>query len=111
MLTIKLLIAIATIGFGIWATLAPRKILQLVGLAAQDGRGLSEARVALGAIYIGAGSACLWLQASAAFATLGLAYLVMAVVRLLAIFKDHSSDRSNWASLVLEAMMGLLLLF
>ena len=111
MLTIKLLIAIATVGFGIWAALAPRKILMLVSLAAQDGRGLSEARVALGAIYIGAGSACLWLQVQAAFATLGLAYLVMAVVRLIAIFKDQASDRSNWASLVLEAVMGLVLLF
>lgn len=111
MLVIKMLIAIATVGFGVWGTLAPRKILQLVGLSAQDGRGLSEARVALGAIYIGAGSACLWLQAPATFATLGLAYLVMAVVRLMAIFIDHSSDRSSWASLVLEAVMGLLLLF
>ena len=110
MLSIKLFIAMATTGFGIWATLAPRKILALVGLVAQDGRGLSEARVALGAIYIGAGSACLLLQVPAAFATLGLAYLAMAVVRLLAIFKDHASDRSNWASLVLEAVMGSLLL-
>ena len=46
----------------------------------------------------------------AAFAVLGLAYLAMAVVRLLAIFKDRASDRSNWASLVLEAVMGALLL-
>ena len=110
MLLTKLLIALATIGFGVWAALAPHKILQLVGLVAQDGRGVSEARVALGAIYIGAGGACLWLQVPAAFAVLGLAYLAMAVVRLLAIFKDRASDRSNWASLVLEAVMGALLL-
>ena len=110
MLTTKILIAVATIGFGIWATLAPARLLMLVGLAAHNGRGIAEARVAFGAIYIGAGSACVWLQEPAAFATLGLAYLAMAVVRLAAIIKDHASDRSNWASLVLEAVMGLLLL-
>lgn len=110
MLTIKLIIAIATIAFGIWAVLSPAKLLMVVGLAAHNGRGLSEARVALGAIYIGAGSACIWYREPAAFATLGLAYLVMAGVRLPAIFKDKASDRSNWASLVLEAVMGALLL-
>ena len=105
-----MLIAIATLMFGVWATLAPRKLLLLVGLAAQDGRGITEARVAFGAIYIGTGLTCLWFREQAVFAALGFAYLVMAGVRLVAIVRDQSSDRSNWASLALETVMGLLLL-
>lgn len=110
MLTVKLIIAVATIAFGVWATLAPRRVLRLVGLAAEGARGITETRVALGAIYLGAGGACLWLQEPAAFATLGLAYLVMAIVRLAAIVTDRSADPSNWASLILEAGLGVLLL-
>lgn len=108
--TVKLLIAVATIAFGIWAVLAPRRALALVGLTADGARGITESRVALGAIYIGAGGACLWLQEPAAFATLGLAYLVMAMVRLIAIVVDRSGNASNWASLVLEVGLGVLLL-
>jgi len=41
---------------------------------------------------------------------LGLAYLVMALVRAVAIVLDRSADGSNWASLGLEAVLATLLL-
>jgi len=110
MLTVKLIIAVITIVWGVWAVLAPRRVLALVGLGAEGARGVTESRVALGALYIGAGGACLWLPEPAAFATLGLAYAAMAAVRLPAIIIDRSADASNWASLVLEVGLGGLLL-
>lgn len=106
----KLVVAGITILFGIWVILAPRKVLPLIGMSADGARGITETRVALGAIYVGSGLACLLFSDPAAFATLGLAYLVMALVRAVAIVVDRSADGSNWASLGLEVVFALLLL-
>jgi hypothetical protein len=109
-LIIKLIAASLTLLFGIWAVAAPEKVMSLIGMAATGPRGITEARVALGAIYIGLGAYCLWTRTPAAFATLGAAYCVMATVRLISIFADGSADTSNWASLAVEALCGLVLL-
>ncbi len=111
MLTVQLLSAALTLLFGVAAVCAPVKILSLVGLRTETGRGITEARVALGAIYLGAGAACLWLQQPAAFATLGFAYCVMAVVRAVSMLIDRSADASNGVSLALEIGLGLVLVF
>lgn len=110
MLIVKMAIAGLTLLFGIWAALAPEQVMALVGMAATGPRGVSEARVALGAIYIGLGAYCLWMRAPSAFATLGAAYCVMASVRLISIFVDGSADTSNWASLAVETLCGVALL-
>jgi hypothetical protein len=110
MLITKLVVAGITLIFGVWVILAPRKVLPLIGMSVDGPRGITETRVALGAIYVGSGLACLLLHEPAAFTTLGLAYLVMALVRAVAIVLDRSADGSNWASLGLEAVLALLLL-
>lgn len=110
MTIVKMFIAGLTMLFGIWAALLPEQVMALVGMAATGPRGITEARVALGAIYIGLGAYCLWTRAPSAFAALGAAYCVMASVRLISIFMDGSADISNWASLVVEALCGVALL-
>ena len=110
MLIAKLVVAGITLIFGVWVIVVPRKVLPLIGMTALGPRGITETRVALGAIYVGSGLACLLLQEPAAFVTLGLAYLVMALVRAVAIVLDRSADGSNWASLGLEAVLALVLL-
>ena len=110
MTIVKMVIAGRTLLFGIWAAFAPEQVMALVGMAATGPRGISEARVALGAIYIGLGGYCLWTRLPSAFATLGAAYCVMASVRLIAIFVDGSADFSNWASLAVEGLCGVALL-
>jgi hypothetical protein len=110
MLIAKLVVAGITLIFGVWVIFAPRKALTLIGMSAEGPRGITETRVALGAIYVGSGLACLVLHEPAAFITLGLAYLVMALVRAVAIVVDRSADGSNWASLGLEGLLGMVLM-
>ena len=110
MLIAKLVVAGITLIFGVWVILAPRKVLPLIGMSADGPRGITETRVALGGIYVGSGLASLVLHEPAAFITIGLSYLVMALVRAIAIVLDRSVDGSNWASLGLEAVLAVLLL-
>lgn len=110
MTILKLLAAALTVAYGIWAVFMPEKILSLVGLAAEGPRGITEARAALGALYIGLGVNCLWVRTPAVFATLGAGYAAMAAVRVIAIFTDDSADTSNLASLAIEALCSIVLL-
>ena len=110
MTLLKLLAAALTVAYGIWAVFMPEEVLSLVGMAAEGPRGITEARAALGALYIGLGTYCLWARTPAAFATLGAGYAAMAAVRLIAIFTDHSADTSNWASLGIEFLCAVVLL-
>jgi hypothetical protein len=76
MTIVKMIIAGLTLLFGIWAAFAPEQVMALVGMAATGPRGISEARVALGAIYIGLGMYCLWTRSPSAFSTLGAAIVL-----------------------------------
>lgn len=110
MTLLKLLAAALTVAYGIWAVFMPEEVMSLVGMAAEGPRGITEARAALGALYIGLGIYCLWVRTPAAFATLGAGYAAMAAVRLIAIFTDNSADTSNWASLAIEVLCAIVLL-
>ena len=55
MLIAKLVVAGITLLFGVWVILAPRKVLPFIGMSADGPRGITETRVALGAIYVEAG--------------------------------------------------------
>ena len=52
------------------------------GLKAESGRGLTEIRVSVGAVFVGLGVAALALNTPVAYRTLGIMYLAMAVVRV-----------------------------
>lgn len=107
---VQLTVAAITVLYGIWAVLAPETILSLTGLTADNTRGITEARVALGALYIGLGGYCLWNRSFSAFAALGSGYAAMAVTRLAFIFLDGSGDPGNWTVLALETACAVALL-
>ena len=107
---IHLVIAAVTIGFGLLSVLAPQAALRFTGLAAPSPRGISEVRAVLGGVFVGLGIAALLYQTQAAFGTIGIVYLAIAVVRVASIFVDRASTGSNWWSLAFEVVCGVLLL-
>jgi hypothetical protein len=58
---------------------------------------------------VGLGAAPLWLG-DPAFRMLGIGYLAIGAVRVVSIFWDKSAVRSNWISLGVEILFGILLI-
>jgi hypothetical protein len=63
----------------------------------------------LGGGFIGLGLAPLILGLPAAYQMLGVTYLAIAVARIAGIALDKSYDRSNWISLAVEIVAGIIL--
>jgi hypothetical protein len=105
---LKILAALATIATGAISILAPRSVTGFTGLNPQGGRGISEIRAVLGGLFVGLGAAPL-LLGGVAFRMLGIGYLAIAAVRIVSIFRDASSVRSNWISLGVEILFGVIL--
>ena len=99
---------IITIMAGAYALFAPENAVALSGLVPKGGRGRTEIRCAMGAMYLALGVTPFFLG-DVAFKVLGIAYLSIAVVRLISIFVDKSATSSNWASLALEFVCGVVL--
>jgi hypothetical protein len=106
---LKFIAAAGTLFTGLLAVVRPQAVIGFTGLKAESGRGLTEIRVSVGAVFVGLGVAALALNTPAAYRTLGLMYLAMAVVRVPAMLLDHSAESSNWVSAVIEAGLGLIL--
>lgn len=103
-------ICILTAVTGVYSLLSPKSTVGFTGLAPQGGRGISEIRSVLGGLFIALGVFPLVAGSPAAYAMLGWGYLGIALVRVVSIFLDKSSVRSNWISLVIEVVFGALLL-
>jgi hypothetical protein len=73
------------------------------------GRGVTEIRAIFGALFIALGLAPFYFQGDS-YKMLGLSYLAIAVVRLVSIFLDKSSVQSNWISLAVEIVLGVILM-
>lgn len=106
---LQIIAAVATIATGIISLFWPRSVRGFTGLTAEGGRGITEIRAILGAFFVGLGAAVLVLNDPAAYMTLGITYLTVAVVRLVAMFVDKSVERSNIISLVAEVVLGIIL--
>lgn len=106
---LKIVAGIATILIGIVALIWPLKVRGFTGLEVNGGRGVTEIRAVLGGFFIGLGGAVLFLNVPAAYQTLGIAYLVVAVVRTVSMFIDNSVVSSNIISIVTEVIFGLIL--
>lgn len=106
---IHIIAALGTVGTGCLALFSPKSIHGFTGLKAETSRGITEIRAVFGGFFIALGAAPLLLQAPAAYQMLGIAYLVVAVVRFLSMIADKSVDRSNIISLVIEILFGLVL--
>ena len=107
---LKYVAAIATIITGLASLLWPTRVLGFTGLDVVGGRGITEVRTILGALFVGLGVAALYFNIPETYKMLGIAYLVMAVVRAISIVVDKSMVSSNVISVVAEAVFGIILI-
>jgi hypothetical protein len=105
---LKMVAALGTAATGLLALVKPGATYSFIGLNASGPRGLSEIRAIFGGLFIGLGVAPFFLGA-AAYQMLGIGYLAIAVARLFSIFYDKSYDSSNWISLAIEIVFGIIL--
>ena len=106
---LKIIMAVVTIATGLISLILPRSVQGFTGLSAPGPRGITEIRAILGGGFIGLGLAPLILGAPAAYQMLGITYLAIAVARIAGIVLDRSSERSNWISLAVEIVAGIIL--
>lgn len=106
---LKYTVGIATMLTGVASLFWPTKVLGFTGLMVGGGRGITEIRTILGALFVGLGAAVLYFNSQEAYQILGITYLVMAVVRVISIIVDDSFTSSNIISLVVEAVFGIIL--
>jgi hypothetical protein len=114
LLVLKIIAAVGTAGTGLLALFKPTSIYTFTGLVAQGARGISEIRAIFGGLFIALGVAPFILgvtgeKGQTAFQVLGIGYLGIAVMRLISIFIDKSTASSNWISLAIEIVFGILL--
>jgi hypothetical protein len=110
MFWIKVIVAVATMGFGAMSIVSPSAAERFTGLTASGPRGVSEIRAVLGGLFVGLAIAVLIYRTSAAFGTLGIGYLAIGFVRAASIYADHAPTPTNWLSLAFEIVFGILLL-
>jgi hypothetical protein len=106
---LKTISAIATIVTGAVSLFWPLKVLGFTGLDVNGGRGVTEIRTILGALFIGLGAAVLYFNTQQAYQVLGITYLTMAVVRGMAMFVDDAIVSSNLISFLAELVLGIIL--
>ncbi|MCG2788298.1 MAG: DUF4345 family protein [Anaerolineae bacterium] len=103
---LKLIAAILTIATGALALFSPKSVPGFTGLQPVGGRGITEIRSTLGGLFIALGLYPILAASTDGYVMLGWAYLGIALVRLVSIFLDKSSERSNWISLGVEIVFG-----
>ena len=105
---LKTIICVLTAATGAFSLLLPYSTVSFTGLQPIGGRGISEIRAVLGGLFIALGIAPLILKGDT-FKMLGWEYLGIALVRAVSIFFDNSSVHSNWISLAVEIIFGIIL--
>jgi hypothetical protein len=106
---LKIIAAVGTLATGLYALIRPTAVYGFTGLEATGPRGITEIRAVLGGAFVGLGAAALILRVPAAYTTVGIVYLAIAAVRVASIFLDRSAVPSNWASLAVEVVLGVVL--
>jgi hypothetical protein len=106
---LKLVMAVGTVATGLISLVRPRSVQGFTGLSAPGPRGITEIRAVLGGGFVGLGVAPLVLGVPAAYQVLGIGYLAIAAARIVGIALDRSFDRSNWISLAVEVIAGIIL--
>ena len=107
---LKYVINIATVATGMVSLFWPLKVQEFTGLTVNGGRGITEIRTILGALFIGLGIAAQIYNQKQTYAMLGIMYLAMALVRGISIFVDKSAVTSNILSFATELIFGVLLM-
>ena len=107
---VRIVIAAVTALLGLWVIIRPASIASLTGITASGGRGRTEIRAAMGGFYLALGAAPIFFNSAEMFFLLGIAYLTVGIVRLVAMFVDKSVEASNLLNLATEAVFGVLLI-
>ena len=107
---LKYIGGIATILTGLASLIWPMNVRGFTGLEVNGGRGITEIRTILGALFVGLGAAVLYFNMKETYQVLGITYLVMAVVRTISIIVDKSLVSSNVISAVIEFVFGVILI-
>jgi hypothetical protein len=106
---LKIIAAVGTIATGLISLIRPQSVMGFIGLEPTGPRGITEIRAVLGAFFIGMGVAPLILNAPAAYRTLGISYLLVAVVRTASMIIDKSVGQSSIISVAAEIIFGVIL--
>ena len=106
---LQVIAALATAATGLFSMLAPTKITGFTGLQPVGGRGITELRAVLGALFIALGLAPLFLG-PVAYLMLGIGYLAIGAVRAVSMLVDRSVVQSNVISLITEIVLGVILI-
>ena len=107
---LKYIAGVATILTGAASVFWPTKVLGFTGLDVVGGRGITEIRAVLGAVFLGLGGAVLYFNMPETNQMLGATYLVIALVRGISMIIDRSIVPSNVISLVVEIAFGVILI-
>lgn len=109
LMLLKIVAALVTIATGLLALVKPSAAYGFIGLSADGPRGISEIRSIFGGLFIGLGVVPFFLG-NVAYVTLGYGYLAIALARLFSIMVDRSYAQSNWLSLGIEIILGVILI-
>jgi hypothetical protein len=108
---LKVIAAVGTILTGLYSLVRPKAIKGFTGLAADNPRAVTEIRSVLGGFFVALGALPLIFGSADMYRMLGYTYLVVGVVRLASMFVDKSAgEQSNWISLVVEVVLGVVLI-
>ncbi|HEM62382.1 MAG TPA: DUF4345 domain-containing protein [Chloroflexi bacterium] len=107
---LKIGAAVVTVVTGLVSFVRPRSVQGFTGLAAPGPRGVTEIRAVLGGAFIALGAVPLITRSPEAFRMLGAVYLVIGATRIVGMIVDRSFERSNWISLAVEIVFGLVLI-
>ncbi len=106
---LQIIACVGTVVTGLYALISPLSAQGFIGLTVEGGRGISEIRAVLGGFFIALGAVPIILGAPETYQMLGIAYLVVGVVRAASMFIDNSVVQSNIISLVVEIVFGVIL--
>jgi hypothetical protein len=106
---LKNIAAVGTILTGLYSLIAPTSVQEFTGLELPGSRGVTEVRAILGGFFIALGTVPLVFRSPEMFLMLGIAYLCVALVRSFSMFLDRSLVKSNFISLAVELIFGLIL--
>lgn len=108
LMVLKIIAALVTVATGLLALVKPGAVYGFTGLNAAGPRGVSEIRAIFGGLFIGLGLAPFFLGETA-YVMLGIGYLAIAAARAFSIVFDKSHAQSNWISLGIEIVIGVIL--
>ena len=106
---LQIIAVIGTILTGLVSLIWPLKVQDFTGLTAPGGRGITEIRSILGALFIGLGIAVFLLGTREVYQMLGIMYISIGAVRAVSMVVDKSVEQSNLISLVVEIIFGIIL--